>query len=236
MTDDARPPRDGMPRPRLARRRAPALALRRWSTCSCCPLGAAIALVWVNAAPESYYRFTYAISFAVNDVAMVFFFALMTKEVVEATAPGGVLHPWRRALLPVVASIGATVVPALIYVRVVGVLDEPMLAVGMAGVPGDRSGRQLLRRATDLPAASRDPVSPAARDRLRRPRLRGAGAVQSDTRTFISRSALSCWLSRWALPRAATARGQELLAVSDRRRRPVLVRPVTGAACIRRSP
>ena len=61
---------------------------------------------------------------------MVFFFALMTKEVVEATAPGGVLHPWRRALLPVIAAIGATIVPALIYVRAVDALDEPMLAVG----------------------------------------------------------------------------------------------------------
>ena len=60
------------------------------------PLGAAIALVWVNTRPESYYRFAYAAGFAVNDVAMVFFFALMVKEVVEATAPGGVLHPWRR--------------------------------------------------------------------------------------------------------------------------------------------
>ena len=94
------------------------------------PLGALIALVWVNTGPESYYSFTYAISFAVNNVAMVFFFALMTKEVVEATAPDGVLHPWRRALLPVIASIGATMVPALIYIRVVDVLDEPMLAVG----------------------------------------------------------------------------------------------------------
>ena len=49
------------------------------------PLGAVIALVWVNTAPESYYAFTSAMSFAVNDVAMVLFFALMTKEVVEAT-------------------------------------------------------------------------------------------------------------------------------------------------------
>ena len=94
------------------------------------PLGALIALVWVNTAPESYYRFTFAISFAVNDIAMVLFFALMTKEVVEATAPGGVLHPWRRAMLPVVASIGATAVPALIHVRIVEVLDEPMLSIG----------------------------------------------------------------------------------------------------------
>jgi Na+:H+ antiporter, NhaA family len=93
------------------------------------PLGAALALVWVNTLPESYYRFTYAIAFAVNSIAMVFFFALMTKEVVEATAPNGVLHPWRRALLPVAVAIGATMVPALVHVRAVEALDEPMLGV-----------------------------------------------------------------------------------------------------------
>lgn len=94
------------------------------------PLGGLIALVWANTGPESYFGFTYAISFAVNDVAMVFFFALITKEVVEATAPDGVLHPWQRALLPIIASIGATMVPAMIYMRVVDVLDEPVLAIG----------------------------------------------------------------------------------------------------------
>jgi NhaA family Na+:H+ antiporter len=94
------------------------------------PLGALIALVWVNMWPESYYRFTYVISFGVNDVAMAFFFALITKEVVEATVPGGVLHPWRRALLPVIAAMGATVIPAFVHVGVVDALDEPMLAVG----------------------------------------------------------------------------------------------------------
>ena len=94
------------------------------------PLGAAVALAWANTAAESYYRLTYAIAFAVNDVAMVFFFALMTKEVVEATAPGGVLHPARRAWLPVIASVGATVVPALIYLYTVdALLEEPMLSV-----------------------------------------------------------------------------------------------------------
>jgi len=60
-------------------------------------------MVWVNVEPESYYLFTYRIAFAVNDVGMVLFFALMTKEVVEATVTGGVLHPWRRALAPVQA-------------------------------------------------------------------------------------------------------------------------------------
>lgn len=93
------------------------------------PLGAVIALVWANTSPESYFRFSYAIAFAVNDIALAFFFALMTKEVVEATAPGGVLHPWRRALMPVLASIGVAIVPALIHLYIVTPLDEPMLAV-----------------------------------------------------------------------------------------------------------
>src|SRR5262245_52112542 len=61
---------------------------------------------------------------------MTFFFALMTKEVIEATAPDGVLHPWRRAWLPVIAAAGATIVTALIYVRAVDWLDEPVLAIG----------------------------------------------------------------------------------------------------------
>jgi len=76
------------------------------------PLGAIIALVWVNTAPESYYDFTFSIAFVVNDVGIAFFFALIAKEVVEATVPGGVLHPWRRAMMPIVASLGATAVPA----------------------------------------------------------------------------------------------------------------------------
>ena len=92
------------------------------------PLGALVALVWANVAPESYFEFAHGIAFAVNDVAMVFFFALITKEIVEATIPGGVLHPWRRTLLPVMASIGAAVVPPLLHVRLVAALDEPMLA------------------------------------------------------------------------------------------------------------
>jgi len=93
------------------------------------PLGAAIALAWVNVDAESYFRVAYALAFPVNDVAMTFFFALMTKEVVEATAPDGVLHPWRRALLPVIAAAVATMVSALLHVGMVDLLEEPALIV-----------------------------------------------------------------------------------------------------------
>ena len=153
------------------------------------PLGAAIALLWVNTLPESYYRFTFAIAFAVNDVAMVFFFALMTKEVVEATAPGGVLHPWRRALLPVIAAIGATMVPALMHVYAVERLDEPMLAVGWP-----------VTFATDIAVSyfiariifRRHPAIPfllLLGDRLRRARVPRARPVPSRRRPSSRRSA-----------------------------------------------
>jgi NhaA family Na+:H+ antiporter len=91
------------------------------------PIGAIIALVWVNLWPESYYEFSYRYAFVVNEVAMTLFFALIAKEVVEATAPGGVLHRWRRAIVPVIAAVGATIVPALLYAAFVQWADEPML-------------------------------------------------------------------------------------------------------------
>jgi NhaA family Na+:H+ antiporter len=94
------------------------------------PLGALIAMVWANTAAESYFRLTSPMTFLVNDVAMVAFFGLIMKEVVEATAADGVLHPWRRAWLPIVASLGAAIVPALIYMSVVDRIGEPMLALG----------------------------------------------------------------------------------------------------------
>jgi len=61
------------------------------------PVGVVIALAWANTAGNSYVSVAHALQFIVNDIGMAFFFALATKEVVEATAPGGALHPWRRA-------------------------------------------------------------------------------------------------------------------------------------------
>src|SRR2546428_8153367 len=67
-------------------------------------VGSAIALVWANTSDaERYYRVAARLEFLVNDIGMVFFFALAAKEIVEATSPGGALHTWRRAALPAVA-------------------------------------------------------------------------------------------------------------------------------------
>ena len=68
MTDGASPPRRR--RGRALRAAVPRLSRFALEHLLLLPAGAAIALVWVNSAPESYFRFTYAISSAVNDVAM----------------------------------------------------------------------------------------------------------------------------------------------------------------------
>ena len=91
--------------------------------------GAMAGLVWANLALDSYTRFTHALHFFVNDIAMVFFFALVTKEVYEAMLPGGPLSERRQAAMPVLAAVGGMAVPAAIYALFVlwlGRADELM--------------------------------------------------------------------------------------------------------------
>jgi NhaA family Na+:H+ antiporter len=99
------------------------------------PFGVLVAIAWANIEPESYFQFAAASRFAVNDILLVIFFGLIGKEVVESTAPGGVLHPWRRALLPACAAVGAVAVPAAFHVWFAYGLDEPMLSRAWA-IPG----------------------------------------------------------------------------------------------------
>ena len=96
------------------------------------PLGAVIALGWVNTSPDSYARVAHALEFPVNDIGMAFFFGLAAKEIVEATAPGGALHSWRRAALPIIGAVGGMVAPALLYVVIVRAAGQDALARGWA--------------------------------------------------------------------------------------------------------
>jgi NhaA family Na+:H+ antiporter len=77
--------------------------------------GTAAAVVWANLDTDRYDAIAHPLHFWVNDVGMVFFFALAAKEVFEATLPGGPLASPRRALSPLAAAIGGMVAPALIY-------------------------------------------------------------------------------------------------------------------------
>jgi NhaA family Na+:H+ antiporter len=111
------------------------------------PIGCVAALVWANTLPESYYRFAQATAFAVNDVGIVFFFALITKEVAEATIPGGALHPWRRAAMPVAAAVGSVVVSIACYLAFVHQAGEHMLESGwVAACAIDIPGSYIIAR------------------------------------------------------------------------------------------
>lgn len=55
------------------------------------------------------------IHFLVNDLFMVFFFGLAAKEVTEAMLPGGALNPIRKALSPLLATLGGVVGPVTVY-------------------------------------------------------------------------------------------------------------------------
>jgi NhaA family Na+:H+ antiporter len=77
--------------------------------------GTTVALIWANLDQKSYDQVADPLHFWVNDVGMVFFFALAAKEVFEATLPGGPLASLRRAVSPLAAAVGGMVTPAVIY-------------------------------------------------------------------------------------------------------------------------
>ncbi len=94
--------------------------------------GTIAAVAWANLDIESYDRITHPLRFWVNDVGMVFFFALAAKEVFEATLPGGPLASPRQALSPLAAAVGGMVVPALIYLALTSTIGPATLNRGWA--------------------------------------------------------------------------------------------------------
>jgi Na+:H+ antiporter, NhaA family len=95
-------------------------------------LGAVTALIWANVDLDHYTHLTHEVHFLVNDVGMVFFFALATKEVYEATLPGGPLSTPRTAAVPVLAAVGGMAAPATIYAVSVFLLGRTELMRGWA--------------------------------------------------------------------------------------------------------
>jgi len=101
--------------------------------------GTAAAVAWANIHWDSYDVVVYPLRFWVNDVGMVFFFALAAKEVFEATLPGGPLASPRRALSPLAAAVGGMAAPALIY-----------MALALTRGPVELTGGWAIPCATDI--------------------------------------------------------------------------------------
>jgi NhaA family Na+:H+ antiporter len=95
-------------------------------------VGTVTALVWANLDHDAYASVAHHLHFWVNDVGMVFFFALAAKEVRESLLPGGPLASPREAMLPLVAAVGGMVVPAAIFLSLVSAFGPAGLSRGWA--------------------------------------------------------------------------------------------------------
>ena len=94
--------------------------------------GTVAALVWANVWPASYGGFAHGLHFAVNDIGMVFFFGLATKEIVESTLPGGPLASPKAAAVPLLAAAAGMIAPAGLYWTAAVASGHPELARGWA--------------------------------------------------------------------------------------------------------
>jgi len=93
-------------------------------------IGGALALIWANRDPERYFGFANACAFAVNEIGMALVLAFLAQEVAEASLPGGSLHPFSQAIVPLVGGVGGTVGAALAYFAYLALGDEHILARG----------------------------------------------------------------------------------------------------------
>jgi NhaA family Na+:H+ antiporter len=95
-------------------------------------LATAAAVLWANLDLTTYGAVADPLHFWVNEIGMVFFFALAGKEVFEATLPGGTLASPRQALSPLAAAVGGMAAPAAIYVSLALTLGPADLTRGWA--------------------------------------------------------------------------------------------------------
>jgi NhaA family Na+:H+ antiporter len=103
--------------------------------------GVVVALIWANLAPEGYQQFLQApllgplsFHFLTNELFMVLFFGMAAAEITQSCLPGGDLHPLRKAVNPLLATLGGVVGPVLVYLGLNALIGSPSLRGGW-GIP-----------------------------------------------------------------------------------------------------
>ena len=79
--------------------------------------GVVLALIWATISPDGYHEFmhnpifgeTISLHWLVNDIFMVFFFAIAGVEIVNSLSAGGALNPIRKAVTPLMATAGGVI-------------------------------------------------------------------------------------------------------------------------------
>lgn len=103
--------------------------------------GVLVALGWANYDTVSYEHFLHApflggmtFHFATNDLFMVFFFAIAAGEITQSCLPGGDLYPLKKAINPLLGTLGGVLGPVAVYLLLNSVIGAPELQRGW-GIP-----------------------------------------------------------------------------------------------------
>lgn len=117
-------------------------------------LGVLIALAWANIDHGSYEylihtEFLPGISFhfLINDIFMYFFFATAGIEIVHSVSPGGVLNPIKKAVTPLIATLGGVLGPIIMFFILNAIIGDVSYASGWGiGTATDIALAWLLAR------------------------------------------------------------------------------------------
>jgi NhaA family Na+:H+ antiporter len=103
--------------------------------------GVFAALAWANLAPQSYHAFLFNpflgrlnVHFITNDIFMAFFFGIAAVEITQSCLPGGDLNPLKKAVNPLLATLGGVLGPAVVYLVLNHVIGSDALRRGW-GIP-----------------------------------------------------------------------------------------------------
>jgi len=104
-------------------------------------LGVISAVLWANLEPSGYSRFIhdrllgpFSFHFITNEIFMVFFFGIAAVEITMSCLPGGDLNPPKKAINPLLATLGGVLGPVGIYFLLNALIGSPSLNNGW-GIP-----------------------------------------------------------------------------------------------------
>jgi Na+:H+ antiporter, NhaA family len=104
-------------------------------------LGVVTAVVWANLDPAGYAAFDhnhffgpFSFHFVTNELFMVFFFGIAAVEITQSCLPGGDLNPPRKAVNPLLATLGGVAGPVAVYFLLNHFIGSPALTNGW-GIP-----------------------------------------------------------------------------------------------------
>lgn len=103
--------------------------------------GVVVALILANLWPTEYHEIVHGtifgemtLHFFVNDIFMVFFFAIAAVEIKQSLLPGGALNPIKKAVNPLMATLGGVLGPIIVYIILNRIFGSPEYAQGW-GIP-----------------------------------------------------------------------------------------------------